>query len=94
VGNRRRHQATAAARNSIGGSLKKRVTRDRQHLENRCGLVTCRRHVLRSSLRQTDERCGLGSQGNEALTPRGILCCVACGALLINQLLPSAVCDS
>jgi hypothetical protein len=42
VGKHLRHQAMAAARNSIGGSLKKRVTRDRQHPNNRCALATCR----------------------------------------------------
>ncbi len=66
VGKHRRRQATAAARNSIGGSPKKRVTRDRQHPENRCGLATCRRPVPRSSLRRLDKRCSLGAQGNEA----------------------------
>jgi len=72
VGKHRRRQATAAARSSIGGSPKRRVTRDRQPPENRCGLATCRRPVPRSSLRRPDKRCGLGSQGNEAVTPAGL----------------------
>ncbi len=72
VGKHRRRQATAAARNSIGGSPKKRVTRDRQHPENRCGLATYRRPVPRSSLRRLDKRCSLGAQGIEADTTGSI----------------------
>ena len=69
VGKHRRRQATAAARSSIGGSPKRRVTRDPHHPENRCGLATCRRLVPRSSLRRPDKGCSFGAQRNETVRP-------------------------
>jgi hypothetical protein len=53
-------------RRKAGGSPKRRVSRDHQHPENRCGFATCRRPVPRSSQRQPNKSCGLG---NEAVTP-------------------------
>src|SRR5215472_15930069 len=90
VGKHRRRQATAAARSSIGGSPQRRVTR--HHPENHYGLATCRQPVPRSSPRRPDKRGSVGAQRTEALRPAGVLCWIACAALLINTLLPAAVC--
>jgi hypothetical protein len=71
VHKRHRCQATAAARCSIGGSPKRRVTRDDQHPENRSGLRACHRLVSRLSLRRPDKRGNFGAQRNEAVRHEG-----------------------
>jgi len=49
--------------------------------------------VPRSSLRRPDKRCSFGARRNEAVRPSGeSFGGVACAALLINALLPAAVC--
>jgi hypothetical protein len=65
VTRRRRRQATAAVRISIGGSPKRRFTRDRHNPRNRCCLATCRQPVLRSSLRRQDKGFGFEALRDE-----------------------------